>query len=181
MTTVICNEFWGCVQEYQTLISGSLAILAAVVTTSIIYRIAMLPIVAERENAKEEHIRMLTFTKLKLSVELLDIAKQTRQAASTIKVVAASNVMIDDETRARTSLPLGGIFTEWKFLSLFTEETLKRILKFHRRVEDYNRDIQKSGGAFGADSWREHLFRQLDAIEVGAHGINSLVIGAELE
>lgn len=167
-----CSFFWNCASEFQTLISGTLAIVAAMATAFVLVHTSRMSIIAEKEKQDKVDRQKSNFAANQMIIELKRIRARVKQVESTIKVVVAANTMISDETREQCYLDVGSILSNWEFVSLFHENEQKDFLEFKDTIEEFNRCIKRSGGAFGATNWQEYLFRQLEQITIKTQKIS---------
>lgn len=169
---VICTTWYHCVYDFQTLISGSLAIIAAVVTAAVIWRSAKLPFIEQERREKELLRRQILFASSVLSEQLLIIATRARQAEGTITVVVASNTDVNDDTRRRTILEIHPIVDDRETMSVLPTELLQRLSKLRHQIADHNFDMMRAGGAFGADNFRTSILARIRQIEHDARELS---------
>lgn len=168
MTDEICTSLMKCAFDFQTLISGLFAILAAVGTAYVIWRAANLPIERQAAEVRATAERRRQYVYSVLSNDFSLLAARARQAEGTIKVVMASNTNVSDETRKRTRLALHPMVDDWESMSLLPIEIQRNVLKLRRKVSDHNFDMDRAGGAFGADNFRRAILEQVKSIQVFA-------------
>ncbi|MEO1564439.1 MAG: hypothetical protein AAFR98_13465 [Pseudomonadota bacterium] len=171
--------FWEVVAEFQTLIAGSLATIAAVVTAYVVYKSAKLGVEANQLTRKGLKEQKLAYAKNQLAVDMEQVRRQCTQTASTIKVHVASNAEVTETIKNRCYIDGGSILLDWEFISLFDGDEQKQILRLRSKIRAFNKDIEKTGGAFGALNWQEHLYNQLNSI-TGFAGSIALIAGTKL-
>lgn len=172
----LCVTFAECVYDYQSLISGILALIAAIWSIYYLWKTANLPIRAQREHEKELDRRRLKFLCLTLAEELQLLATRARQAEGTIKVFAASNGTITEETRAKTKLMVPAILDEWEFMSLVSSDTFNELMTYRHELVNHNFDVQRAAGAFGADSFREIMQDRLKSIQMHSVDLSAKIL-----
>lgn len=161
----MCTSAIRCLFEFQTLLSGCLAILAAILTAAIIWRAAQLPI---KEQAKRDHeMKGLRrqYACLVLSTDFHLIAARARQAEGTIRAVIAANANVNDNTREKTYLKLHPMIDQWEFMSLLPKDMFRNIMRLRRTVDDHNFDMERAGGAFGAENFRQSILTRIRSIQ----------------
>lgn len=161
--------------NYQTLISGVLAILAAVVTTWAILHTARLPLTAQEAERKVTEARRRAYVSLALGRDLFTLAARARSAQGTIRVVVAGNVVINDDTREKVHLRLPAITQEWESMAVLPEQAFLNLSRLMRLVEDHNFDMARAGGAFGADYFRQVILDRVQKIEITAKSVASQI------
>jgi hypothetical protein len=146
--------------DYQTLISGVLAIAAALLGGRYLLQSARLPV----EDAKAQRVaadrRRLAFTTGVLAHEFMRLATLARQADSTIRVTIAANTEVTDRTREKTTLRLPTILDEWEFMSLISSELFEETLRVRDAINRHNFDMARAGGSFGDSNFRRHVQSQ---------------------
>lgn len=169
------SPFWAFVAEFQTLISGVLAILAAVGTTWVIFYTARLPLKAqEAERRATERLRR-AYVSLALGRDLFTLAARARSAQGTIRAVIAGNVVINDDIRGKVHLRLPAMTQEWEAMAVLPEQAFLNLSRLMRLVEDHNFDMARAGGAFGADNFRQLILNRVQKIEITAKGLASQI------
>lgn len=166
-------DFWQTVEDFQTLISGGLAIIAAVGTTAAVVYTARLPLRAKDAERREVEARRRAYVSLALGRDLFTLAARARSAQGTIRVTIAANANITDSIRAKVMLRLPEIVTDWESMSLLPEQSFLNLSRLIRLVEDHNFDMERAGGAFGADNFREHILRRVEQIQVSAKSVGA--------
>lgn len=164
VTNPRCDEFILCLWEFQTLLTGILAVIAAVITAVVLYKAARLPINAEKKRQVEHEGRRLRLHSLELSNEFTLLNRRARQGLGTIKVHVASNASVTDDTRQKMKLLMPDATRDWQFMCLVPEQVVKECVELNGLIQDHNFDIARAGGAFGADSFRDSLNRRLNRI-----------------
>lgn len=160
----LCSTALNCAHEFQGLISGSFAIIAALFTAYIIFKSANLPIDEEKRRLTGQENRLLNYYYRKLSDELLFVRNRSRQAKGTIQVVIASAKDISDKTRERVFLEIPEEFGRPEIMSIFPADMAKKCMNLQRLLRDHNFDMMRAGGSFGADDFQQSLFQRLDSI-----------------
>lgn len=161
--------------DYQTLISGVLAILAAVGTTWVIFRTARLPLLAQEAERTATEVRRLAYVSLALGRDLFTLAARARSALGTIRAVIAQNAIINDDTRERVFLRLPAMTQDWESMALLPEQVFLNLSRLMRLVEDHNYDMERAGGAFGADNFRQVILDRVQRIEITAKAVASQI------
>lgn len=161
--------------DYQTLISGILAIVAAVGTTWAIFHTARLPLAAQEAERKATEARRRAYVSLALGRDLFTLAARARSAQGTIRVVIAGNVIINDDTRDKVHLRLPAMTQEWESMAVLPEQAFLNLSRLMRMVEDHNFDMARAGGAFGADNFRQVILDRVQKIEISAKAVASQI------
>lgn len=161
----MCASASTCLFNFQTFISGVLAILAAIGTTIIVWRAAKLPLKRQAQLARERGEKRRLYVGSVLSSDLMNLTNRATHAASTIKVVAAANSTINESTKAKARLELHPIIEDWESMSLLPTNTLQNLLRLKQEVSDHNFDVDRAGGAFGADNFRQSMLSRLSSIQ----------------
>lgn len=156
------------IATYQTLITGVLAIIAAIITAVAIMRAANAPLKAQKINTVEELDKKATYTKLRLENNLRQLAKRAKNAVGTVKVVKGAGATVTDIQKNRMELTLDPIMKEWDKISLLDVEITKELLRLERLVDDSNFDVERAGGSFGDDNFGKILQERFLAIEKSA-------------
>jgi hypothetical protein len=160
----LCATFWGCLHEFQTLIAGCLAVVAAAATAYVIWRAAHLPVLAQAGRDEEMTKRRVRYECLVLSSQLQILRRRASQAAATIRVYIAANKDVSDEAKERIYLSLPKIIEDWEVMSLLPVANLESVLDLSQTLNEHNFDIARTGGAFGDDNFRKNLLQRLDYI-----------------
>ena len=161
--------------DYQTLISGILAILAAGIATWGIIYTARLPLAAQEHERRATEARRRAYVSLALGRDLFTLAARARSARGTIRAVIASNAMIDDNIREGVLLRFPAMAQDWESMSVLPEKAFLNVSRLMRRAEDHNFDMARAGGAFGADNFRQSILARLEKIEDTAKGIGGQI------
>lgn len=159
-----CYTSWSCIEDYQTLISGILAVGAAVGTAVAVWLSARLPIKHQRLEAQALQARKRYYVALVLSRNFRLLATRAAQAKSTVIAVKAANGTVTDDTKRRATLIFDAVIDNWELMSVFPVDILGDIADLQNRVADHNFDIERAGGAFGADNFAESIKDRCDAI-----------------
>lgn len=163
---------WAFIFKYQTLISGILAIIAALITAIVIWRSAQLPFKKQSERQDELEKKKLTYLCAVLSDDLHLLAARVRMAEGTINNIIHANGDVTDDVREKTTLSFHKITDEWEFMSLLPSHILKQFRRLHRKITDHNFDMQRAGGAFGADNFRQSILARTRTIYPAALGLS---------
>ncbi len=161
--------------DYQTLISGVLAILAAIGTIWAIFHTARLPLMAQEAERKATEARLRAYVSLALGRDLFTLAARARSAQGTIRVVIAGNVIINDDTREKVYLRLPAMTQDWESMAVLPEQAFLNLSRLMRLVEDHNFDMARAGGAFGADNFRQVILDRVQKIEINAKAVASQI------
>jgi hypothetical protein len=163
------------IRDYQELIAGTLAVLAAIITARAVWRAAQVPIVRDEQREAELKRRQLVYTCSILSSELKTLSVRALQADSTIVTVAAANSQINEDTKKKCSFNRPKILDDWTAMSLLPPATMSPLMTLYKMVDDHNFDVARSGGAFGADSFRQTLRKRLTDIQTRVTGLCSQI------
>lgn len=155
-----CAGFWPCVYDFQNLLSGILALGAAVLGAWALVKTARAPMEAERQYRREIDRRRLHAGSLELASEFARIAGLARQAQATIKVTIAERKDVTDTTRAKTILPVPTLLSEWDFMSLLQDDSARTAHDVRLRIEAHNFDMCRAGGSFGDDNFGKRVQEQ---------------------
>ena len=150
--------------DFQTLISGMLAIGAAAIGAYALWRSAQLPFVDNARRERETLTKKRLFLASLLYSEFQIMATRARQAEGTINAVIASNTNVTDDTREKTVLKFPEVAADWDLMSSVPPELLRRLFDFRKTVEDHNSDMKRAGGAFGANNFRQSILGRISQI-----------------
>jgi hypothetical protein len=150
--------------NFQAMIAGASAVAAAIVTAKVIWRAARLPVEAQARRDEGLRERQLWFTYATLGTELRALALRTKHVEATITVVVAANSTVTDATRERCYLNRHRIVEKWAFMSLLPIGLFRQISEFYRLVDDHNFDMDRAGGAFGDQNFRQSIRNRLQSI-----------------
>ncbi len=164
------------IYDYQTILTGILAILGAIFTVIGILIAAHLPIRAQNKLKQEKEIRQCQYVKLTLQRYFRTLAIRARQAEGTIKVVIGANSNVTDTVRENTILKSHKIIDEWQFMMLLSENLFSKIMELQTEVDNHNFDIERAGGAFGAESFRRIIINRITKIKDFAHKLSEDVM-----
>ncbi|MFH1157965.1 MAG: hypothetical protein V1721_03660 [Pseudomonadota bacterium] len=177
-TPKICASFVKCIFDFQNLLSGFLAIAAAVITALVIWKSANLPLEKQRKEKLETEKRQRQFISFLLAHEFRLLASRALQAKGTIKVTIAANANVTDQTREKTILSLHPAIQEWEFMSLLPQDLFQEIMVLSRKVEDHNFDMKRAGGSFGDDNFQRIVQQHAQEIHDLAFKLSNKLIGA---
>lgn len=176
----VCSAFWACVIEFQTLIAGFMAVIAAAGTAYAVWRSANLPIAEQARRGKEMAAQRQRHECLVLSSQLQVLQRRAGQAAGTIRVYKAANKDVSDAAKEKMYLTVPPIIADWEVMSMLQFDVVRRCLDLTQKLESHNFDIARAGGAFGDDNFGRHLQRQLDEIIASASTLaNELIAVAQ--
>jgi hypothetical protein len=164
LETALYVEPWQTIDDFQTLIAGVLAIVAAGLAARAVLRAAKVSIEAEAARAEELRQRQLSFTRATLNSEWQALVVRTRQVEATIIVTVAAEAIVTEATRARCYLKRPGIVDDWSFMSLLPAQLFARIVQLYALVDAHNLDIDRAGGSFGSDNFQQSLKERLATI-----------------
>jgi len=166
-TSALCSSGLHCVFQFQNLLSGFLAVLAAVGTAFVIWRATSLPVSHQREREKISQERRRNHGCLLLSSEMQTLGSRAHQAGATIRVVAAENHEVTDTVRQKTFLALPTVIENWEVMSLLPPEIVQLCLSLGRKIDDHNFDIARAG------TFVDERFRRIILERIGAVGVNA--------
>lgn len=164
------------IEHFQTLITGVLAIFAAFLTTCGVVWAAKLPIKTQLKLKEAEDKKRAIYISYRFFEGLRFLSNHARQAHGTIKVVISSNTKVNDDIRKRTTIVFPGLIDDWESMVLLPDVIYRRSLSLMREVFDHNFDMNRAGGAFGADNFREVILRRTQSIELNAFELSNDVI-----
>jgi hypothetical protein len=164
MSDPVCSGFFECLFKFQAGLAGVFAVIAAIITATMVYRAAHLPIRAAERRVKEENGRYIRLTSLELSGALQLIAKRARMGQATVRVHKASNASVTEETRQKMRLPVPAMTKDWEFMSLIPEDVARECTELNSLIEDHNFDVERAGGAFGDDNFGRSIIDRLSNI-----------------
>jgi len=164
----LCGTVLGCLYDFQTLISGGIAVIGAVATATVIWRAARLPIEKQQAIAKVREQTRRQYVCSVLQTELMRLSNQALHADSTITTIKAANASINEDTKARTRLAMPTIVDDWESMSLLPAHLLQQLMRLRNDVADHNFDVDRAGGAFGADNFRLQMQTRLKHIEASS-------------
>lgn len=161
----MCNNLVECIYNFQTLLSGILAIIAALVTGVVIWKTAYLPIQHKKQEDDKQTERKRHYVALVLSRNFRQLATRAKQAQGTVTVTKAANKDITENVRKRVILNFDPIIDDSELMSLFPADVLTSIVDLRKAIEEHNFDMERAGGAFGDDNFGEQIMRRLDSIQ----------------
>jgi hypothetical protein len=164
MTDTPYVGFLGHLWQFQTLIAGILAIFAAIITASVIYVAARLPVKSEQARAKKAEDRRLRLRSIELSEEFKILGMRAMQGKGTVTVHKASNASVLDETRRKMMLHIPQPTRDWEFMTLIPEAVARECVRLNGLIKEHNFDMERAGGAFGDDNFGRSITNRLDAI-----------------
>lgn len=174
-----CTSILSCVHDFQTLISGVFAILAALLTAHIIWKSASLPIKAKENKQKEDETRRLHYLYSILAGNLREISARAQQTPGSIKVHKAANTSVSEKTKDKLYLELHSIADEWEHMSLLPKETLSSFSRLRRLISDHNYDISRARGAFGDDNFANIISTRAKNIRSSAFELSNEIIALQ--
>ena len=170
-----CSTITSCLYDYQTLASGILAIVAAVITAIVIWRAAKLPLVEQKNEERDRTRKKLIFAASVLSREFLMLRTRAGQVEGTIQVAIAANSSITERTREMVLLKIHSMVDDWDFMEVIPSNRLDAIERFCQLVADHNFDMLRAAGAFGDMNFRRSILDRVKKIEAdGLHLANQL-------
>lgn len=172
-STFACTSFLHCLFQFQTLLAGVLAIIAALLTTAGIVWAANHPVKIQLKLKKVQEIKRAIYISHKFFTDLRFLSQHARYAHGTITVVIASGRNVTEKTRQQTTLVFPSFINEWESMVLLPDDLYKKALSLMRVVFDHNFDMQRAGGAFGADNFREVILRRTQSIEIQAFELSN--------
>lgn len=161
----ICSDILHCAHEFQTFISGVLAILAALGTSFMIWKSAFLPIQHQKAHDLKQKRRKQHYVALVLSRNFRLLATRAKQVQGTVITHKAANASVTDKTRERSKLIFDPIIDDWELMSLFPMDLLTDIVDLRKYVADHNFMMDQIGGAFGDDNVGEQIKRRMDSVQ----------------
>jgi hypothetical protein len=161
----MCSNVIECLYNFQTLISGVLAILAALGTGIVIWKTAYLPIKHKKMEDEKQTERKRHYIALVLSRNFLQLATRAKQAQGTVTVTKAANASVTENVRKRVMLKFDPIIDDSELMSLFPADVLTAIVDLRKAVEEHNFNMEGAGGSFGDDNVGERIMRKLDSIQ----------------
>ncbi|HLZ73845.1 hypothetical protein [Phenylobacterium sp.] len=173
-----CSTALSWAYDFQTLISGILAILAALGTAAVVLRAARLPIEAsaQREQAADDRKRRYLCSILAECCRR--VGSRARQAEGTITVVIAANSTVNDAIRAKVALGIDAVADDVELMALLPGAVMPRWIAFRRVIDDHNFDMNRAGGAFGDENFRRSIRDRLVRIGTEAAAL-AAVLSAE--
>lgn len=164
------------IYHYQSLISGILAVLAAIGGGLAVVHAAKIPIKAQAETNKRLEQRQTRYVARLLATECQRLCEFARQSEGTIATQIAANKEINDELRSRLMTDFHPIIHELEAMSLLRTDHLHSILTLHHDLQRHNFDMERTGGVFGTDAFRRQIYRRLSNIQALAHTTRSDLI-----
>lgn len=164
-TVIQCVMF---LKDYQTLMSGLLALAAALLTCLVIWRSANVSVRHLENEARKVDNRRTHYASVTISRNLQSIATRAKQCVSTVKVVKASNSSISKHTKEKCYIEVPSIMNDWEFVSLFPEEIITDIQNLMRHIDDHNFDIKRAGGSFGDNNFGDSISRRCNTINISS-------------
>lgn len=152
------------IYNFQTLISGILAIGAAGIGACVLWRSAQLPLEEQRRREIDLLVGKRLFLSSLLNVEFRILTDRARQAESTIDVTIATDSDVTDNTREKTILKLPAVIDNWELMAAIPVNLLQALSEFRKLVDDHNFDMNRAGGAFGADNFRRSIKQRVKLI-----------------
>ncbi len=158
----------GWLYDYQTLVSGVLAILAAGATAWVVIHAARIPIEAQRQRDRELRNARRDYLRAVLMGEIFTIATRARQAASTVKTYKASTHEITDDGKEKLYLTIPHDTQDWEAMAVLGTEVIKEWASLRHLIDEHNFDIKRAGGAFGDDNFGRKIMSRAEAIAAAA-------------
>ncbi|WP_311272113.1 MULTISPECIES: hypothetical protein [unclassified Rhizobium] len=150
--------------EFQTLISGLLAIGAALIGGSYVLRSSRLPVEAQKLQTEAEERRRMAYVARVLGADLIRVGELAKQAVGTIKVVVASRTDVNDDVRAKTIIDIHPIVDDIQAMSLLPASLARSVLDVRHSLQRHNFDMRRAGGSFGSDDFQRHVLDQANHI-----------------
>ena len=157
----ICTSLLKCIFDFQTAFSGMVALLAAGIGAAVLWRVARLPILQQESVARAQADKRQKYVCSRMSSDLQDLAIRARQAQGTIEAVIAANSTVSDVTRQKTRLKLSPLVDDWESMALLPSDVIKTLLRLRNEIEHHNFDMDRAGGAFGSDNFRQSILSRL--------------------
>jgi hypothetical protein len=167
----LCVSILGCLYDFQTLLSGGIAVLGAVATALVIWKAARLPVVKQDEVSRKREQMRLNYVSSVLNTEFTRLSNRALQAASTITVFKAANASITEETKKKTRLAMPTVVADWESMSLLPAGLLDQIMRLRNDVENHNFDVDRAGGAFGDNNFSNQMKTRLGHIETTSQAL----------
>jgi len=175
MPPLICQSWLDCLNTFQVLLSGILAVIAAVLTATVIWISARLPV----QSASKERIalnkRRHSYVKALLSAHFATLSARARQAEGTIRNIIGANGVVTDQVKQKVKLTLSPLVDDWESISLLPPEIQSKIATLRRKIEDHNFDMDRAAGAFGADNFRQHILTQIKSVQGYAAAVSAQI------
>lgn len=164
MENTVCAGVLDCVYDFQNLLSGSIAIVAAAIGAWALFRSANAPVVAAKQLQNNLNRRRGSFGCSRMAVEFERVAGLAYQAKGTIRATIGARKDVSEAVRAKTTLPIPGMLDDWEFMSLLSPETLQLTHEVRLAIEGHNFDIARAGGSFGSDDFQKHVLERAEKV-----------------
>jgi hypothetical protein len=171
ITPRLCATFVNCLYDFQTLLSGVIAIIGAVVTAIVIWKAARLPTQKQIEDAQEQNRKRRRYVCSVLETELKRLSNRARQAVATITVVKAANAQINEETKRKVWLATPSVVDDRECMSVLTAALLDQPMRLGNDVADHNFDVDRAGGVFEDDNFGNQMKNRLGRIEATSQAL----------
>ncbi|WP_020593328.1 hypothetical protein [Kiloniella laminariae] len=159
----VCSDVSFCIAHYQTLLSGMVAVLAAIVTAVLVYYSATVPVREQRRKDHEQKEQIKAIIELEFKEEMKLVAKRARAIKGSIITYRASDVQVNDDNRKRLFLPESDLVTQRELMSLQDRNTVARFLSLMSLVYAHQQNIRDTG-SFVDDNYYNQINGRLDLI-----------------
>lgn len=173
----ICVSALKCIYDFQTLITATLAIPAAILSAGIVWKAAKLPVETQNEQVRQNKERQKNYVLQVLAFDLRLLSTRAKHAQGTMKVHIAANKEVTENTRWKTTLKIHPIAENWECMSLLSPSLLSEYMHLRRLVEDHNFDMARAGGVFGDDNFKRHVLSQAKNLQQIAFALSNKFTG----
>ncbi|KKJ78711.1 hypothetical protein WH95_01115 [Kiloniella litopenaei] len=166
----VCSNASFCIAHFQTLISGSLAVIAAVCTAGVVYWSASMPIRQQKERDKIKDKRIKTVIDLEFRSEMNKIAKRAITIKSTIVAYRAANTEVNDNTRPKLFLPEPELAQQRELMAFLGPNTTANFLSLMLQIYAHQDNIRDTN-TFMVDAYFEQVTKRLELIGNSAQSL----------
>ena len=164
MENTVCSGLLDCVYDFQNLLSGAIAIIAAAIGAWALFRSANAPLVAAKQLQNNLNRRRGTIGCSRMAAEFERIADLAIQAKGTIRATIGARKDISEAVRAKTKLPIPEMLDDWEFMSLLSHEALLLTHDVRLAIDAHNYDMARAGGSYGSDDFQVHVVEQAEKV-----------------
>lgn len=152
------------IYDYQTLISGILAIFAALIGGWFVWKSSYQPL-KEKRAQEEKNLKVLQrFLSLVLIENLSNLSTKAKFISSQV-YVSNLNQKGSEESKNKCFLTLETFETKWELLSTFPRDILEDIVKLQNSLVEHNYDLNRAGATFGSQDFANSIIDRLNNIE----------------
>lgn len=168
------NEVYNFLYNFQTLISGILAILAAVLAGKYLLKSTTIPLQAQKEKDNTHLKNRQRLLALEIIESLKVISIRAEYAVGTVVANKSANKG-SEESKERCKLTLEIQAPMSDILSTFPSNILAPFSKLKSLLINHNYDIDRTNPTFGSDDFAQSITARLNQIELNSKSLIDLV------